>query len=393
MPLSRSRAGIGLVAALVLLSCGTSRKNAAQPQQGKPAVTEETPRSRDADDAGRFLAGLPGAAGSPFAAMEKDPAWKQHRRELDRAWQKIETGQLPAMRDFQKSELSGAPIPSVPVYYPFSGPDSLMLTVLFPNNPMYVMVGLEPPGTLPTPKQFARKDLGRRLKMERETVYSELRRSFFITRQMDRQFRGQVTDGLFVPILHLLVRTGHTILGYRYVQLDPSGHVVARTSPTEKTPPKGLEISFQTAADGSVHKLFYFSLNLANEKLKEDQPFLAYVASLKNVTTFMKATSYMTHHDDFSLVREQVLANSVAVLQDDSGIPYRYFDPKVWSIQLYGKYTRPYGSFRWLIQPDLKKAYETTQPKPLAFRMGYGFSRIPSSLILAKRTGTAPASD
>ncbi|HLJ47346.1 MAG TPA: hypothetical protein VKU01_15120 [Bryobacteraceae bacterium] len=374
--------------ALALLSCGTSRKNAVQPSENRPAAAEETPRSRDADDAGRFLAGLPGSPGTSFAGLEKEKVWKDHRRELDRAWRKIDTGSIPAMREFQKSELSGTPIPSVPVFYPFSGPDSLMLTVLFPRNPVYVMVGLEPPGTLPTPKQFAKKNLGRPLKMERDTVYSELQRSFFITRQMDRQFRGQVTDGLFVPILHLLVRTGNTILGYRYVQLDEAGRVVARTVPSaEKTPPKGLEISFQ-AADGSVHKLFYFSLNLADEKLKQDKPFLAYLASLKGVATFLKATSYMTHRDEFSVIREQVLANSVAVLQDDSGIPYRFFDTKVWNVQLYGMYNRPYGSFRWLTQPDLKKAYDTSQPKPLGFRMGYGYSRIPSNLLFAKRAGT-----
>ena len=37
---------------------------------------------------------------------------------------------------------------------------------------------------------------------------------------MDRQFRGQVTDGLCLPILELLVRSDHTILGFRYVRLD-----------------------------------------------------------------------------------------------------------------------------------------------------------------------------
>jgi len=56
-------------------------------------------------------------------------------------------------------------------------------------------VGLEPAGTLPDPGQLARKDLGRTLAAVRNTVHSELHRSFFITRQMDSQFRGQVTDG------------------------------------------------------------------------------------------------------------------------------------------------------------------------------------------------------
>jgi hypothetical protein len=28
-------------------------------------------------------------------------------------------------------------------------------------------------------------------------------------------------------------------------------------------------------------------------------------------------------------------------------------------VQLYGDYRRPYGSFRWFEQPDLRKAYES----------------------------------
>jgi hypothetical protein len=75
---------------------------------------------------------------------------------------------------------------------------------------------------LATAKQFAHKDLGKALTEIRATVYDELHRSFFITRQMDRQFRGRVTDGLLVPILLLLVRSGHTIQGFRFVQIDGS---------------------------------------------------------------------------------------------------------------------------------------------------------------------------
>ena len=83
-----------------------------------------------------------------------------------------------------------------------------------------------------------------------------------------------------------------------------------------------------------------------------------------------------------------MLGGSAVILQDDSGIPYRFFNPADWRIQLYGAYDRPYGSFRWLEQPDLKKAYATLTPKPLGFRIGYGFSRIPSNLQLAIRTET-----
>jgi hypothetical protein len=85
------------------------------------------------------------------------------------------------MREFRTKELSGARIEKSLVFYPFSGPDALALAVFFPLNPIYVLVGLEPPGTLPAPGQLARKDLTRALAEVRNTVHSELYRSFFIT--------------------------------------------------------------------------------------------------------------------------------------------------------------------------------------------------------------------
>ena len=346
------------------------------------------PRLRDADDVGRFIAGLPGSAGSPFASLESSEAWKEHRRRLDDTWRKAETPLISGLREFQKEELNEGGLRNSPVFYPFGGPDALTSNLCFPQSPVYVMVGLEPAGTLPRPSRIERKDIAKYLAEIRETVASELGRSFFVTRQMDRQFRGQVTDGLLLPILHLLVRTNDTVLGFRHVRLDEQGKVVARAV-DYKAPGrfgnKGIEIEFRADSDQSIHKLYYFSVNLSDERLKENQPFLAYLSRLKGTTTLLKATSYMTHHPDFSLIRDQILANSAAILQDDSGIPYRYFEPELWKVQLYGVYRRPYGSFRWLEQPDLRRAYKVAGAKPLSLHMGYGFSKIVSNLLVARR--------
>lgn len=289
---------------------------------------------------------------------------------------------MGAMREFQKTELSAPAAEKSTVFYPFSGPDSLIMSVFYPRNPVYIMVGLEPPGTLPDPKQFPEKTLSKKLADSRETVYSVLHRSFFITRQMDRQFRGQVTDGLFPPILNLLVRENRTIVGYRYVRINDDGNVVERPE-GEKVPDRGIEVDFTQNGSSQVQRLFYFSVNLSDKSMQENQPFLKFLDHMKGCSTFMKATSYMTHHADFSMIRDRILANSATVLQDDSGIPYKYFTG-AWNVQLFGGYEKPYGSFRWLEQPDLRKAYNTNS-KPLAFKIGYGFSRIPSNLQLARQ--------
>ncbi|MEO8052331.1 MAG: hypothetical protein ABI833_18125, partial [Acidobacteriota bacterium] len=209
-----------------------------------------------------------------------------------------------------------------------------------------------------------------------------------ITRQMDHQFRGQVTDGLLVPILQLLVRSGHTVIGFRYVRLDETGQVIDRAAdyhaPT-RYGNKGVEIEFRNDADSSVHQLYYFSVNLSNDRLREDTPFQLYLPRLAGSVSMLKATSYMPHRPGFSLIRDALLRNSHAILQDDSGLPFKFFAKDQWKLQLYGDYIQPYGSFRWEEQSDLRDAYKTAGPKPLPMHVGYGFRRITSNLLLATR--------
>jgi hypothetical protein len=107
------------------------------------------------------------------------------------------------------------------------------------------------------------------------------------------------------------------------------------------------------------------------------------------MTTFFKATSYLTHQKGFSMICDEVLAGSAAVLQDDSGIPYKLFLAAPWQVQLYGAYEKPYEPFGYRAQPDLRAAFVNSKPKPLNFRIGYGFSKIPSNLLLATRVSSA----
>ena len=384
--------GTTLLVAVLLLGCGHAAKPEPAAVQEKVApspFSNPAPKSREADDAARFLAGMPGKAGSAFADLEKEEAWQNHRKELDQMWSKTETRGLKAMRDFQSKELGSDSIIKSTLFYPFSGPDALMMNMFFPKNATYVMVGLEPPGTLPTPKTFAKKkDLAAHLALERHTVNDVLGRSFFITQYMDQQFRGQVTDGLFYPIIHLLVRTNHTITGFRYVKIDDTGKVVDRDDTAEpKVQNRGVEVDFTDDATNAAHRLFYFSLNLADDHLKDNKGFPAFVPQLGGMTTYFKATSYMTHRPEFSVIRNLVLTGSTAVLQDDSGLPYKMYTDPPWKVQLYGNYNQPIRPFKWLEQKDLRAAYQSGSPKPLDFHIGYGVAQLPSNMLLAMKAG------
>jgi hypothetical protein len=380
---------------VLLWGCQRPAPVVAKPDSGAQtaAQADTVPRDRIADDTARFLAGMPGNPGSSFSTWEDNPAWREHRQLLDAAWASAEDKLIHGLREFQQSELAGAPLDRAAVFYPFAGPDALTPIACFPHSPTYLLVALEPVGTLPSAQQLARKPLDRYLDGVRASLASELGKSFFVTREMDRQFRGQITDGLLVPILVLLVRTDHTILGIRHVRINEEGQVVEwppATKVSGKFPNHGIEIQFRTNGDGTTHRLNYFSVNLANPRLSGNWGFLHYATGIEGAVTMLKATSYMPHHTEFSMIRDLVLNRSQAIFQDDSGIPYHCFAADQWNVQLYGDYTRPYGSFRWLEQADLRKAYLTAVVKPLSLRLGYGFGKVTSNLLLARRVRGAP---
>jgi hypothetical protein len=82
-------------------------------------------------------------------------------------------------------------------------------------------------------------------------------------------------------------------------------------------------------------------------------------------------------------MRGAVLDISRAVLQDDTGVPFKYYKKSNWAPHLYGQYVGPYGeSFAAFKQPDLIKAYEDMPLQLLDFNMGYGYAKIPSHLML-----------
>jgi len=344
-------------------------------------------QDREADDLSRFLAGLPSRPGSFYEPLERADGWAEHARESDRLWTLFRAERHGSMAEFQKTELSGAPISGGTLFYPFGGPDALTALTLFPEKHVYVLVGLEPPGTLPRWAQFHTASVTRPLARMRLTTISLLQRSFFITAEMDRQLRGQITDGVLPVIMVQLVRTGHRILGYRPVTLDDDGTLVERPKDVKGLVNRGVAIEFEDDGNGRQRRtLIYLSTNLATPRLSKNQAFRRYLANVQPVTSFFKSTSYMPHNPSFSLIREEVLARSAAVVQDDSGIPYRFFDPRAWRVQLYGDYDKPYGSFRYLQQKDLKLAFQKKESvKKLTFPIGYGFKRIPSNLLVARK--------
>ena len=101
--------------------------------------------------------------------------------------------------------------------------------------------------------------------------------------------------------------------------------------------------------------------------------------------SLLKAASYLMHEPGFSQARQFLLGASDTILQDDSGIPFRYFEPQAWDIHYFGPYHGPIEVFKKYWQQDLAENYARNTSTPLPFGFGYEWQPKSSGLIIATR--------
>lgn len=347
------------------------------------------------NDTARFLAGLPGRPDSAFHSFEAQPAWQTYSKQIDELWAQVEKGQLQPLTKFQQRELASSSTGSSFVFYPFSGPDVLYGTAFFPQAKHYVMAAMEPAGSVRPVTSYNAEMLPNELHAWSNAMYSIFHRSFFVTGEMTRQFHGRVADGILPTMLLLLARSGHTVDGVQYVHLDEQGKLVV-DSDTPLTPAdhahSGVEILFHNNEHDTQRRIIdYFSTDLGPGFVTN--PSLArYLDSQGRFDTFIKSASFVPHWRMCDPLRAYMLKQSNLFVQDDTGVPYGYFKPAAWNVMLYGQYSVPDKPFRRHFQKDLAAAFhDPGRVRSLGFSLGYGYGRRPSSLIVAHRKETPPA--
>ncbi|MBV9656757.1 MAG: hypothetical protein JO295_01480 [Verrucomicrobia bacterium] len=331
-----------------------------------------------ADDTARFLAGLPVSAGSDLAPLTSSPAWTAHAAYFNRAWLKLETRQIVPARTWAATNFPNFTQSSAPLFYMFSGPDILYADTLFPNARTVVLCGLEPVGDVPDLARLQPGEIAGALQNLQTTLNSVLSFSFFITKDMRRDFAGGVLKGNLPAIYVLLARLGHPLLKVEPVALDRSGALSAGG------PTRGVRIVYG-AADGGSRTLYYFTTDLSDDGIKSNPGFIKFCAGLGTGHSLLKAASYLMHQNGFNRVREFLLDHSAAILQDDSGVPLRYFAPDKWVVRTAGAYRGPIELFKQHYQADLAQLYQQSQPIPLTFGFGYQWSSSRSTVLLAVR--------
>ncbi|MUG93067.1 hypothetical protein F7734_11710 [Scytonema sp. UIC 10036] len=361
----------------------STSKTKASPKRVNPkAAMEVQPKLDEAKaeyltNTAKFLAGIQ-VENSPLAKFQQSDTWRSHQQFFNNAWTKLEVRQLEKVRNWSQQELNQINATSPSLFYPFSGPDFLYAYSLFPKSEKYVLVGLEPVGILPNLSNLSESQRNLKLQEVRSSLYAILQFSFFMTNDMKVDLRNQGV----LPILYVfLARTQNRIINFQYIGLDKNADI----QQYKKGMIPGVKIDFVAKGEERSRTLYYFSNDLSNYGLERKPEFSRFITNLGKKVTYLKAASYLMYNGGFSNMREQILAESSHILQDDSGMPLTAFNRSKWNLKFYGSYISPIGLFANRYQPSLRKIYRNNKSiEPLDFGIGYKYEATNSNLMLAE---------
>jgi hypothetical protein len=341
------------------------------------AVPAQSPAS--ADDAAKFLAGLPPASDSEISRYTRDANWQQHARYFDSAWEKLNSQQLSKVRVWSEENLKQT---RSTLFYTFSGPDFIYADAFFPNASTYILVGLEPVGPIPVINERTRHSLP----YMRASLNTILNISYFITSDMGSKLHQGDLRGT-LPILYIfLARAGKTIREVTLVRFDKEGTVHATDQRAAFVTNSGVKIVF-SSKDGREQTLYYFSTDLSDSGVN-NSGFLKFAEKFSPGDALVKSASYLLHGSNFSRTRKFLLDHSQSIVQDDTGIPVSHFKRDDWDLKPYGAYLGPIPIFQGMYQPQLAQLFKQTRAPKLEFGIGYRFRGFDSNLLLAVRRNT-----
>lgn len=292
---------------------------------------------------------------------------QEHSKQIKKLWMNYQAKNLDSLSNWSKDELDHS---ECQVFYPFSGPDVVHITKIFPKCNRFIMIGLEPTGRIDNLTDQA-IDLSRL----RQGLYSLLNKSFFVTKEMWSDFSLQA-NGVMVPMITLLKLMNYDIIELESFYLTKNGDLLEKNSNDETN---GIRLIIRDPKLNYDQTIIYLRKSLSGP-----MPVINSLISDNYLITYLKAAQYALFDQNFKSIREFILTHSQMILQDDSGIPFKYFNNKNWHKTLYGQYQGPYGNdFSSYWQADLSKYYLNNKARLLPFSLGYGYQRISSNLLKA----------
>jgi len=336
----------------------------------------------------QILAGI--TPNPPDAALKRfveTDAFKEHQQWMTSSWNQVRN-RIQTMETWRIQEIKIPGAQKKTLIYPFSGPDFLNAYAFFPSHGRYVFFSLERPGTLPDLESVSPVQFTKLLQDVRSAFRDIFERNYFITSYMTKQLTTPWIRGT-VPVMTTMM----ALMNRRIIRIEPLDLFPELThaydTPEAKRPPvlmRAVRIEFASPNVPGTQQLYYVGLDATDKALEFYPDFLNWVGQYKPATVLIKSASYLLHDHQFSKTRAMLLDAADILVQDDTGIPYRYISQNPWQVKLYGRYHRPIRPMTYGYQKDLETAFNSRQDQSsLPFPFGYHWRGQQSGLIVAHR--------
>ncbi len=251
--------------------------------------------------------------------------------------------------------------------YLLSGADLYHFILFYPNAENYIMLAMENTGTLE--ENYTEEDLKYGI-INVQNILSNLTHSGYLFSKTMYQYMIKNKSNIFSGTLPVLLY----FIGYfDYDIIDIESMCLSYKEQNCVIP--GLKYQL-VDKNQKIRNIFYFSRKLFPEDLKENSQLDVFLKNYSHKGLFLKAAVYLLHYKRYQKANEYLVQNFDVIVQDDSGIPYRYIKNANYQIKLFGVYKDPtvlketINPFQKDLEEDIKK-----YSKELPFSFGYAQAR------------------
>lgn len=356
------------------------------------SVSSAIPAINDSlNDLANFIGGNASHNYKLFSDYRKESGFTNFASTFTKRWINFDSTKLLPIKNFVNGEFATHG-KTKNLFYPFSGPDVLYSSTLFPDAEKLTLIGLEPVGTLPIldDKAIVADSIQNYFDKINGSLNAILKFSFFRTVSMKEDLRNNDVDGTIHLILLFLNKKGHQIVSVKPFYIDSLGNknYLKNTTLLSKSSYKNKSIEVVALdKNNKVKTITYTSTDLSEAGLYKNKGLKTYISNLGFETTYLKGASYLMHKPSFATIRKLILANTQQIVQDDSGMAIKYIlnDDHKWKFSFYGEYTKPINMFTQHYQSDLDSLYKLNGAKKLGFGLGYNYRDKNSNFMVIKK--------
>ena len=303
--------------------------------------------------------------------------------QADQAWQFYQKNMGHPMMHWAHDEIRFAGQGTV--FYPFSGPDFVTVSQLYPHADRYQMVAMQMAGEPASMKNMSEmRAQNFQSKFLREWMkFSRL--GFFRTDDLNEDLRDKYSQiGVTTILITFALYSGYDVLEVYPIALDPaSGQFVRSEGPWKS-------VRLKLSKSGKPVTLDYVSMNLSDAFLSQDETMRAWLDRETQHPVLIKAASHLLQESYFSILRDQLVKNATMVVQDETGLNYSYL-AQIGQVDLYGGFLYPHELLNRKKQESLAQAYkESKSVKPLPFGFSYNKTSERRSVQIVRKPINSP---